>query len=106
MKIVEFTGGGVSPFGRWFSALNAPAAVKVSAALYRLEQSHRANIKSLGGGLFEYKVDFGPGYRIYFIREGSKLIILLGGGSKKRQEKDIKLARKRRGVYLAEKRKK
>jgi putative addiction module killer protein len=43
----------------------------------------------VGGGVFEYKIDFGPGFRIYFGRDGETVVILLGGGSKKRQSKDI-----------------
>lgn len=106
MKIIEFVEGGVSPFNQWFLNLKAPAAARVAAGLYRLEQGNRGNVKNLGGGLFETKIDFGPGYRLYFIQEGSRIIILLGGGSKKTQSRDIKLARKRRGVYLEKKRKK
>ena len=48
-----------------------------------------SNAKSVGVGVFEYRIDFGPGYRIYFGIEGTKLILLLGGGTKKRQPKDV-----------------
>ena len=99
LKLVEYLEGGASPFGRWFAALNAPAAAKVATVLYRLEQGHRSNVKSVGAGVFEYKVDFGPGYRIYFGQEGTTLIILLGGGSKKTQARDIKTARSRWAAY-------
>ncbi len=58
-----------------------------------MEQGNLSNTKNLGGGVFEFRVDFGPGYRIYFGREGQTLIILLGGGTKKRQQKDIRSAR-------------
>lgn len=99
MRAVEYLEGGISPFGRWFAALDARAAAKVATALYRIEQGHRANFKSVGQGVFEYKIDFGPGYRIYFGQEGQLLVILLGGGSKKTQDRDIKLAKNRWATY-------
>ena len=91
-KVVEYVRKGASPFGAWFSSLDAHAAAKVAAALYRLEQGNISNVKSVGKGVAEYKIDFGPGYRIYFGQEGDEVVILLGGGSKKTQEKDIKIA--------------
>jgi len=83
---------GHSPFRRWFTGLDALAAAKVATALYRLEQGNFSSVKHIGGGLFEYKINFGPGYRLYFGREGEEIIILLGGGSKKRQQADIESA--------------
>jgi putative addiction module killer protein len=91
-KVVEYLRQGVSPFGTWFAGLNALAAAKVATALYRLEQGNVSNVKAVGKGVSEYKLDFGPGYRIYFGQEGDKVIILLGGGSKKTQGKDISTA--------------
>jgi putative addiction module killer protein len=52
-----------------------------------------SNVKTVGGGVLEYRVDFGPGYRIYFGRDGDRLVILLAGGMKKRQQEDIRQAR-------------
>lgn len=98
-KVIEYTKAGVSPFADWFSALDAQAAAKVAAALYRLEQGNFSNVKSVGKGVSEYKIDFGPGYRIYFGQEGDELVILLGGGSKKTQGKDIQAARMRWAEY-------
>ena len=51
-----------------------------------------SNVKGVGSGLFEYKIDFGPGYRIYFGKDGDRLVVLVGGGSKKRQNYDIAVA--------------
>ena len=99
LRVVEYLEGGISPFGRWFTALNAPAAAKVATALYRLEQGHRSNVRSVGKGVFEYKIDFGPGYRIYFGQGWETLIILLGGGSKKTQAGDIQMAWARWAAY-------
>lgn len=83
---------GSVPFKRWFDSLDYQAAAKVSVALARLETGHISNIKWFSG-LGEYKIDWGPGYRIYFLQEGNNLIVLLGGGTKAQQQKDIKQAK-------------
>jgi putative addiction module killer protein len=80
---------GISPFEKWFNKLNAIAAAKISRVLYRMESGNFSNVESLGDGIFENKIHFGPGYRIYFGQEGDELVILLGGGTKKQQSKDI-----------------
>jgi putative addiction module killer protein len=80
---------GREPFARWFSDLDAVARAKVTRAVVRLEQGNFSNVKSVGEGVFEYRIDFGPGYRIYFGRDGQTLLILLTGGTKKRQQRDI-----------------
>ena len=93
IEIREYTDQeGGSPYAKWFNRLNAPAAAKVVAALVRMEQGNLSNTKSVGAGVFECRVDFGPGYRVYFGKDGDTLIILLGGGTKKRQQKDIQVA--------------
>ena len=81
-----------SPFRQWFVSLNPPARAKVAIALTRIEQGNLSNVKSVGSGLSEFRIDFRPGYRIYFGRDGEKLVILIGGGSKLRQQSDIKAA--------------
>jgi len=92
LNIVEYLRDGKSPFEKWFNAVDITAAAKITIALYRLEHGNFSNVKSVGKGVLEYRIDFGPGYRIYFGREGNELIILLGGGSKKTQSEDIKKA--------------
>ncbi len=82
-------GDGKSPFEEWFSGLNAAAAAKVSVALARLEQGNLSNAKGVGEGVLEYRIDWGPGYRVYFGRDGDVLVILLTGGTKQRQQRDI-----------------
>lgn len=104
-KIVEYLEGDISPFEKWFDKLNSHAAAKIAMALYRLEQGHSSNIKSVGKGVSEYKIDYGPGYRIYFGQEGDRVIILLAGGSKRSQEKDIRLAQRYWTQYQSEKKK-
>lgn len=80
---------GDSPFEKWFNRLNSPAAAKVTIALARVKQGNLANCKSVKAGVSELRIYFGPGYRIYFGKDGERLVILLGGGTKKRQQKDI-----------------
>ena len=84
---------GVSPFGRWFDDLDAVAAIKVRTALARIEAGNLSNVRGVGGGVLEYRIHFGPGYRVYFGRDGETLIILLAGGTKRRQQDDIEDAR-------------
>lgn len=86
---------GERPFGRWFEGLDALAAAKVTTALTRIEQGNFSNVKGVGAGVFECRIDFGPGYRVYFGKDGETLVILLGGGTKKQQQRDIAAAQER-----------
>jgi putative addiction module killer protein len=93
IKLQEYTDAeGRSPFAAWFDDLNAPAAAKIATALIRIEQGNFSNAKGVGAGILEYRIDFGPGYRIYFGKDGERLVILLAGGTKKRQQSDIEAA--------------
>ena len=94
---------GRSPFGRWFDDLDAPAAAKVTTTVARLEQGNFSRVKGVGAGVFESTIDFGPGYRVYFGKDGDTLVILLGGGTKKRQPHDIALAHERWADYKQQK---
>ena len=105
-RIVEYEEqDGSHPFAKWFLSLNVQAALKIRTAIARMEQGNFSNAKPVGQGVSEYRVDFGPGYRIYYGRDGSELIILLGGGTKKRQDQDIQEAHARWKVYKSRKRK-
>ncbi|AKS06630.1 type II toxin-antitoxin system RelE/ParE family toxin [Pseudomonas trivialis] len=81
-----------SPFDEWFSSLSVPAATRVSTALVRLEMGNTSNIKWFDG-LGEYRIDWGPGLRIYLIQEAHRLIILFGGGDKSSQKRDINVVK-------------
>ena len=74
--------GGHSPFAAWSDRLNREAAAKVAAALARVQQGNLSHAKGVGAGVYEYRIDFGPGYRIYFGKDGDRLVILVGGGTK------------------------
>lgn len=96
---------GVSPFGRWFDDLDSAAAIKVRTALARMEAGNLSNVRGIGGGVLEYRIHFGPGYRVYFGRDGETLIMLLAGGTKRRQQDDIEDARSLWEEYKWRKRK-
>jgi putative addiction module killer protein len=97
---------GSSPFARWFANLDAIAAAKITTAVLRLESGNFSNVKGVGAGVFEYRIDFGPGYRIYFGKDGDTLVILLAGGTKKGQDRDIATAHARWQNYKKRKREK
>ena len=82
-----------SPFAKWFNRLSATAAARIVTAIVRMERGNFSNAKGVGGGVLECRIDFGPGYRVYFGRDGDRVVILLGGGTKKRQQNDIETAK-------------
>ena len=96
MRALEYLdAAGSSPFAAWFRKLEAAPAAKVTTAVRRLELGNFSNVKGVGAGVFEYRIDFGPGYRVYFGKDGDTVVILLGGGTKKRQDRDIAIAQER-----------
>lgn len=104
MKIVDYVDiAGRSPFARWFSDLDAVSAAKITVVLKRLEAGNVSNVKSVGGGVFEFRIDWGAGYCIYFGRDGDEWIILLAGGTKRRQQRDIENAKACWADYKARK---
>lgn len=82
---------GTSPFGRWFLSLEGVAAAKVQIALARMEQGNLSRVTWFRG-IGELRIDWGPGLRIYLAKDGSQVFLLLGGGTKARQQRDIDLA--------------
>ena len=94
---------GVSPFGDWFDTLAPVAAAKVTVAVARIARGAVSNVKGVGGGVLEYRIDSDPGYRIYFGRDGDRLVILVGGGTKRRQHRDIEAAKARWADYKTRK---
>ena len=83
---------GVSPFARWREKLDATMRARVTVAVLRLEAGNFSAVKGVGAGVFELRLNFGPGYRVYFGKDGEQLVVLLGGGTKKRQQADIEAA--------------
>ena len=84
---------GHSPYTKWFDRLNVAAAVKVATAVHRMEQGNFSNVRGVGSGVYECRIDLRPGYRINFGKDGGRLVILLAGGTKKRQDADIAAAK-------------
>ncbi len=95
---------GRNPFDRWFEKLNDDVQARVVVSLDRLERGNTSAAKGIGAGVFELRLDFGPGYRIYFGWDGERLVILLGGGFKKRQQTDIERSHALWQEYKARKR--
>jgi putative addiction module killer protein len=103
--VIEYADdSGRSPFARWFEELDARTAARVTTVLTRIGQGNFSNVKGVGGGVLEYRLDFGPGYRIYFGKDGETLVILLAGGTKRRQQRDIADAHARWEDYKRRKR--
>ncbi len=94
IEILEYVNeDGKNVFHEWLRSLkDKTARARIRVRLNRIRMGNFGDCKSVGSGVSELRVDYGPGYRIYFGRDGNKTVILLFGGSKKTQSKDIKLA--------------
>jgi putative addiction module killer protein len=105
MKVQEYIREDSSnPYKKWFDDLDPIAAAKVTVAKSRLELGNTSNIKWFDG-IGEYRIDWGPGYRIYLAQDGKQLIVLFGGGTKKGQQSDIEQARELHQEYKRRKKK-
>ena len=93
---------GSSPYADWFTKLDAQAAAKVVTAKLRMELGNTSNVKWFAG-IGEYVIDWGPGYRIYLAKDGDALVVLFGGGTKRRQQADIERAKALHAEYKARK---
>lgn len=81
-------------FTRWFANLrDTRAKARITVRIRRLSLGQLGDVKSLGGGVGELRIDYGPGYRIYIAQRGATLVLLLTGGDKSRQSADIQQAR-------------
>lgn len=81
-------------YARWFGALrDRTAKARIDIRLRRLSLGNPGDAKPVGDGISELRIDYGPGYRIYYVRQGSMLVVLLAGGDKSSQERDIRLAK-------------
>jgi putative addiction module killer protein len=93
---------GSSPYADWFDSLDVQAAARVTTAKLRMELGNTSNVKWFAG-IGEYAIDWGPGYRIYLAKDGESLIVLFGGGTKRRQQADIDRAKALHAEYKARK---
>ncbi|TWF56879.1 type II toxin-antitoxin system RelE/ParE family toxin [Neorhizobium alkalisoli] len=81
-------------YATWFSRLrDERAKARINARIYRLSRGNAGDVKPVGAGISEMRIDYGPGYRLYFIRRGKTVILLLCGGDKSSQSADITLAK-------------
>ena len=94
---------GRNAFERWFDKLDETVQARVTVYLDRLERGNTGAVKAISGMLQELRLDFGPGYRIYFGWDGEWLVILLAGGTKRRQQADIERAQSLWAEYLERK---
>ena len=80
-------------YSRWFkSPRDRQAKARIDIPIRRLSTGNPGDVKPVGQGVSELRIDYGPGYRVYFVQRGETLIILLAGGDKRTQEQDIKTA--------------
>lgn len=81
-------------YSEWFDALlDRQARARINARIRRLSLGNPGDVKPIGEGISELRIDYGPGYRVYFIQRGREVVILLAGGDKRTQDKDIRTAR-------------
>lgn len=93
VEVREYVGSQGKNFYRdWLVALDTATRARIIAAILRMESGNFSAAKSVGSGVSEMRLDFGPGYRVYFGKDGDQLVILLVGGSKRRQQADIAAA--------------
>ena len=103
VEVVDYVrADGSAPFRRWLDRLDPQSTFRVTAAIERLRAGHESRVKWLGG-IGEYRIDWGPGYRLYLAKDGERFIVLFAGGTKQRQQLDIEWAR---ALYAEYKRRK
>jgi len=94
------TAEGRNPYRQWLGTLDRAVRARVQARVLRFELGNLGDHKSVGAGVWEARLSFGPGYRIYFGKDGDTVIVLLTGGAKASQAKDIGRAQEFWRVYL------
>lgn len=81
------------PFVKWFDSLDKQIRKRIQSCLERVQNGHYGDYKSVGTSIFELRFHFGSGYRIYFAEEDNRIVVLLCGGDKRKQSKDIERAK-------------
>ena len=98
-ELREYSESNSAPFKKWFDGLDAMTAARIDSFVRRMENGNFGDSKPVGEGIQELRMHFGAGYRVYYGRDGNRVIILLGGGSKRKQSADIEAAKKRWASY-------
>lgn len=94
-EVLEYiTTDGEAPLSQWLQTLDRPVRARIRTRIDRVARGNLGDSKALGAGLYELRLDFGPGYRIYYGRQGQTVVVLLCGGDKASQQSDIAKARK------------
>ena len=105
IEVVHYVGDdGADYFDRWLRGQSADTRARIQTRIDRIELGNLGDHRSVGKGVLELRIHFGPGFRVYFGRDGDALVILLGGGTKRRQRHDIEAAQFRWDSYKQEKR--
>ena len=99
--VIYETASGKAPYQDWFEGLGKREQIIIDARLTRLRQGNLGSFRSVGNGVKELKIDFGPGYRIYFAEDGDKIVVLLCAGDKGSQSNDIREAQEYWADYLS-----
>ena len=101
LRVREYlTAEGKNPFRQWLGTLDTPTRARIQARVLRFELGNLGDHKSVGAGVWEARLVFGPGYRIYFGKHGRSVVVLLAGGAKGSQQRDIRRARASWTDYL------
>ena len=95
---------GICPFDEWFETLDSQFQARIDTRFDRVSLGNFGDTKNLGGGIYELRFSFGAGYRVYYGIRGRRVILLLTGGSKNSQNKDIRLAKELWNAYKKESR--
>ncbi|MDE0626770.1 MAG: type II toxin-antitoxin system RelE/ParE family toxin [Bryobacterales bacterium] len=105
VKVLHYVSeDGADHFDRWLRKQSSEARARIQTRIDRVELGNFGDHRSVGEGVYELRIDFGPGYRVYYGGDGDKFVILLVGGTKKRQARDIAAARNLWSAYKQEKR--
>ena len=105
IKVVHYVANdGTDYFGEWFQEQDSETRARIQTRIDRVEFGNFGDHKGVGRGVFEFRIDHGPGYRVYYGRDGGALVVLLGGGTKKRQARNIDEAQKIWKAYKRESR--
>ena len=105
IKVVRYiSNDGSDDIGTWLRKQTPETRAKIQTRIDRVELGNFGDHKSVGAGVFELRVHHGPGLRVYYGRDGDLLVILLAGGTKKRQARDIERATANLRAYRQEKR--
>ena len=104
IRVAQYIGAnGRNRFDDWFRRLEPQTRARIQTRIDRIELGSFGDCRTVGQGVFEFRIHFGPGYRVYFGRDGDELVVLLGGGSKRRQARDVVRAQADWRAYKREK---